>query len=306
MTEIISNKLNPDVFPHLAIWNWEIPVYLFLGGLAGGLLILSSGLIILKKDAINNQQVKLASLLAPLLLSVGMLFLFLDLTYKLHVWRFYTWFNFTAPMSWGSWMLLIFFPFSMLQAMLGYRNLFDQFPVVRKWLNFAQPHLEKIAVINLHVGTGIGVYTGILLSSFYARPLWSSSILGFVFLLSGLSSAAALLLLLAPKKERKLYLKTDMYLISLEGFATTIFILGGITASENIRNAMIFLISGTYAPWFWIVFVFGGMIIPLLLETLEVYKKVRYSPIIPVLVLAGSLTLRFVIVQAGQVFPTFS
>jgi len=43
-----------------------------------------------------------------------------------------------------------------------------------------------------------------------------------------------------------------------------------------------------------------------MLETLESLKKVKYSPIVPILVLLGSITLRFVIVMAGQEFPTFA
>jgi formate-dependent nitrite reductase membrane component NrfD len=73
-----------------------------------------------------------------------------------------------------------------------------------------------------------------------------------------------------------------------------------------VREAMLYLISGKYAPWFWVVFVFGGMVLPLMLETLESLKKVKFSPIVPILVLLGSITLRFVIVFAGQEYPTFA
>ena len=103
-----------------------------------------------------------------------------------------------------------------------------------------------------------------------------------------------------------MFSKMDMYFISLEGFATTLFIIGGITGSENIRDAMFYLISGPYAPWFWVVFVLGGMIVPLMLETLEAISRIRFTVLVPLLVLTGSLTLRFIIVYAGQAFPTFA
>ena len=41
------------------------------------------------------------------------------------------------------------------------------------------------------LGVVLGIYTGILLSAFGARPLWNSAVLGLLFLISGLSSAAA-------------------------------------------------------------------------------------------------------------------
>ena len=314
MVEIISNKLNPQVIPHLDIWRWEVPVYLFFGGLAAGLLILASGMLLLQKGGVfSNQQrepysysVKAGSLLAPVLLGIGMFFLFLDLAYKVHVWRFYTAFVYTSPMSWGSWVLILFFPLSAAQAMVVNRDWFENISLFKWIIVFTEKNLNKVAMINVHVGAAVGVYTGILLSTFYARPVWSSSILGFVFLLSGLSAAAALIMILAPHNEKLRFSKMDMYLISLEGFATTLFIVGGITGSENVREAMLFLITGHYAPWFWIVFVFGGMVIPLFLETLESLGKSRFSPIVPVLVLLGSITLRFVIVFAGQEFQTFA
>lgn len=314
MVEIITNKLNPDVLPHLQIWNWEVPIYLFLGGLAAGLLVLSSGMLLLQKGGVFSHEqrgeysyaVKAGSLLAPVLLGLGMFFLFLDLAYKIHVWRFYTAFVYTSPMSWGSWLLVLFFPLSVAQTLVVNREWFERFGFLKPIIDLTERNLNMVAMANVHLGAGVGVYTGILLSTFYARPLWSSAILGFVFLLSGLSAAAALIMLLAPEKEKLMFSKMDMYLISLEGFATTMFIVGGITGSENVREAMIYLISGSYAPWFWVVFVFGGMLVPLVLETLESLEKVKFSPIVPVLVLLGSITLRFVIVFAGQEYPTFA
>ncbi len=316
MVEVISNKLNPQTIPHLEIWAWEVPIYLFLGGLAGGLLVISGGILLLQRGGLFNgdygerppfsEMVRIGSLLAPVLLGIGMFFLFLDLEYKLHVWRFYTAFVWNSPMSWGSWMLIVFFPLAGLQAMIVNRKWFENIAPLRTLIDRFEPRLNLIAMINVHMGAGIGVYTGILLSTFYARPIWSSAILGFVFLMSGLSSAAAVMMLMAPRREKLIFSKTDMYFISLEGFATTLFIIGGITGSENVRDAMLYLISGPYAPWFWIVFVFGGMIVPLLLETLEALERVRFTVLVPVLVLIGSLTLRFVIVYAGQAFPTFA
>ncbi|MCE1273969.1 MAG: polysulfide reductase, partial [Chlorobiales bacterium] len=47
--EIISTKINPGVVPHLHIWEWHIPLYLFLGGIAGGLLLITSAMIVMKR-----------------------------------------------------------------------------------------------------------------------------------------------------------------------------------------------------------------------------------------------------------------
>ena len=39
---IISGRDNLAVDPHLHIWHWPIPLYLFLGGLAAGVLFFAA------------------------------------------------------------------------------------------------------------------------------------------------------------------------------------------------------------------------------------------------------------------------
>jgi protein NrfD len=46
---------------------------------------------------------------------------------------------------------------------------------------------------NLVLGVALGIYTGILLNTMVARPLWNSAILGPLFLVSGLSAGAAVM-----------------------------------------------------------------------------------------------------------------
>ena len=55
-------------------------------------------------------------LIGLVFLSLACSSLFLDLSHKLYVWRLYTTFQITSPMSWGSWILLLVYP-----ALLGQR-----------------------------------------------------------------------------------------------------------------------------------------------------------------------------------------
>ena len=41
MLEITSTRHNPLVDPVLSVWSWEIPVYLFFGGMIAGMMILA-------------------------------------------------------------------------------------------------------------------------------------------------------------------------------------------------------------------------------------------------------------------------
>ena len=54
---------------------------------------------------------------------------------------------------------------------------------------------------------------------------------------------------------------------------------------------------------FWVFVVGLGIVIPLFIQTLAVSHRIAHTPIAPLLVLAGGLALRFVIVYAGQVQP---
>jgi formate-dependent nitrite reductase membrane component NrfD len=325
VNEIVSTKINPHVVPHLHIWEWHIPLYLFLGGIAGGLLVITSIMIVMKRqfgigprdqgEGCPCLAIRIGSILSPVLLGLGMLFLFLDLAHPLYVWAFYTTIQPTSPMSAGSWILIAFFPLALLQAMLVNKKQLRGLNIipVNKVIDWTENHMTIVALVNAHIGVGIGIYTGILLSFFSARPLWSSSILGMLFLVSGISSAAALMLLLAPDDEKPVYSMIDANAIWIELVTVGLFVLGGITGPANNHGAMMHLITGditiagfSYSIWFWGVFVAAGLVIPLLLEFLEAAGvHIRFPVVAPVMVLIGGLVLRFLIVFAGQSYSTF-
>ncbi len=130
-----------------------------------------------------------------------MFVLFLDLSHKLYVWRLYTTFQITSPMSWGSWILLLVYPAltgecagSPARGDSGVGQAVSQ-SSLRGATSFwrARGMVVAIGIANVLVGIALGIYTGILLGTLGARPLWNSALLGPLFLFSGLSTAAALL-----------------------------------------------------------------------------------------------------------------
>ena len=52
---------------------------------------------------------------------------------------------------------------------------------------------------------------------------------------------------------------------------------------------------------FWVLVVGVGVVIPLFIQVLAVSHRIQHTPIGPLLVMAGGLALRFVVVAAGQV-----
>ncbi len=148
----------------------------------------------------------------------------------------------------------------------------------------------------------LGIYTGILLSAFNARPLWNTSILGPLFLVSGMSTGvAAILLMSQDHSERKLLSKVDLLLIGIELFFIVHMFMGFLASSEvQIQAAQLFL-GGEFTVSFWVFVIFLGLIFPAVLEILEL-RGYKIPVVIPaVLILFGGLLFRFIMVEAGQI-----
>jgi formate-dependent nitrite reductase membrane component NrfD len=161
--------------------------------------------------------------------------------------------------------------------------------------------IKNLGVITMFFGAGIGLYTGVLLSSLGARPLWSSSILWLLFLISGLSGAAAFVHVIAKNVyERELLAKADNAFLIIELFVIALFIIGLKTATQVQSAAADLILTGNFASSFWVFVIGAGIVIPLIIQLLAVNHKIHHTPIAPIMVILGGLVLRFIIVAAGQ------
>lgn len=287
------------------VWGWEIPIYLFLGGLVAGLMLAVSVSVLLLGRARVTQAMRRGVVAAPVLLSLGMGALFLDLTYKLHVFRFYTTFQATAPMSIGSWVLLLVYPVQLGLILALPADLvepwLDRAPFLGRARRWAEEHVRGLAWGGLVLGVALGVYTGVLLSATVARPLWSSGALGFLFLASGASTGVAALMVLERDHEMQgIFARADLALIAAELLVLSLWLVGLLTQGPIYREAAALVLTGPYAPVFVGVVVFGGLLLPAMLEALSLRGRALHSRWVPALVLVGGLLLRFVIVYAGQ------
>lgn len=317
---ITTNKMNHLVDPNLHIWGWEVPVYLFLGGITAGILIVVSFMLLKDNEEKSHVVANRLALLAPVLLSLGMVALFIDLEHRLYVWRFYTTFRFTSPMSWGSWILLIVYPISFLLILTTFRKGFSKASLwidaciqsktriwrylrVYSWLlDFSEKHRRLIAKTAIPFGILLGIYTGILLSSFGARPFWNSPIMGPIFLVSGVSTAAALVVLFSNDHEEiEFFTRVDIWLIAGEISLLILFITGMLSSSEQHLKAIQLILGGEMTTYFWIFFFGIGLLLPAFLEFMELKGRKIPGTIAASLVLFGGILLRFVIVEAGQV-----
>jgi len=305
MTDLVLTRHNELIDPLVRVWGWEIPVYLFLGGWVAGMMIIVGYFVLRGRHREETCVCSVLPGLSAIILSLGMLALFLDLEHKLYVWRLYTTFQVASPMSWGAWILLLVYPALAAVFVLRppelLRGIWPGFD--RLSARFGEPRVVRfIAATNIVLGVGLGIYTGILLSALGARPFWSSAILGPLFLVSGLSSAAAFTHLVARHvEERELLARSDNVFLVIELFVVGLFLIGLLSSSQAQVAAARLVLGGPLTAAFWVLVVGVGIVIPLVIQVLAVSHRIRHTPLGPLLVMAGGLALRFVVVAAGQV-----
>jgi formate-dependent nitrite reductase membrane component NrfD len=240
------------------------------------------------------------------LLVLGLFALLLDLKHKLYFWQLYTTIRLESPMSWGAWTLMVVTPLSFIWAAIHLRDVFPKWDWKYQWLKdleaFFIRYKRPMAWVIVIFSVILGVYTGILLSAFNARPLWNTSILGPLFLVSGFSTGAAAIILFSKNhEERKTFAKIDLLLIAVELFLIIHLFMGFLASTQVQIDAANLFLGGPYTAPFWILVVTMGLAVPALLEVLELLKY-RIPVYIPaILVIFGGLMLRFIIVYAGQV-----
>ena len=302
---IVSGRMNHLIDPQLHIWHWHIPLYLFLGGLAAGILFFAALYTILGKEKEYPTAVKIAPFLTPVLLTVGLLALLLDLNHKLYFWRLYTVIRLESPMSWGAWTLMVVTPLSIIWCALNIKAIFPDWDWKYKWIYdvdaFFRKYMKTISWTMLISSLILGVYTGILFSAFNARPLWNTSILGPLFLTSGLSTGAAAIILLSKNPhERHNMARIDLMLIGIELFLIVHMFMGFLASTQVHIDAASLFLGGPYTTPFWLFVVTLGLAVPALLEFLEIRGFKMPAFIAPALVIFGGLVFRFVIAYAGQ------
>lgn len=308
IVELVVTRHNHLVDPVMHVWAWQIPVYLFLGGWVAGMMVLTAWLLrrrVGAGDTLHTCACLWMPWLGLVLLSLGMLALFLDLEHKPYVWRLYTTMMPRSPMSWGAWILVVVYPALLVAGLLAppvwLVRLVPAVTGVSRWLTGSPRMVKAIVAANAGLGVALGIYTGILLSALAARPLWNSALLGPLFLLSGLSSAAAFVHLMARDRiERELLARADNVFLAAELAVLLLYFIGITQAADAQREAARLLLGGPYSAVFWVVVVGLGLVIPLVVQSLAVSHRVAHTPAAPLLVLFGGLALRFVIVSAGQ------
>ena len=283
-------------------WRWLVVFYFFFGGIAGGSYALAA-LIHLFGAPEDRPLARIGYYVAFPAVLVCAPLLIVDLTRPERFWhmviqseRFLPMFKWWSPMSVGSWALMLFGAFSFLSFLAALAE--DGRLPIR---GFRALHRGAVGRLFVAIGAAfaffLASYTGVLLSV-TNRPIWAdTNLLGLLFLLSGASTAAALMILLARWRRgvpgpalRALYRFDDwVMLLELLVLAAVVVSLGAV-ATAWLNAWGLLLVVGV---------VLAGILVPLLLHRRHLLGSLSI-PAASVLVLVGGFILRTVVVLSSE------
>ena len=297
-----GKKIPGEHFVAAPHWEWYILLYFFFAGLSGGAFVIGTMLRLWGSPA-DWPAARIAFLVSFPLLVLCPLLLTIDLGKPLDFWHmlidtsggglsFKAW----SPMSLGAWGLTLFgiFSFVLFLVALGEGGYWRR--VERLGVLATNVLGLVVMVVGAVLGLFIAAYTGVLLAV-SNQPVWSDTwSLGGLFLASGLSGAAAVVMLFtrrhrqATLTEPKL-IEADRYFIILELVLIVLFLIGlGGLVSTVLGGGWIIL---------WLI-VLIGTVVPLALHWRPALINQVPPLVTPILVLIGVLALRAVIIFSAQ------
>ena len=262
------------------IWGWPVVLDMFLGGLAAGVMIVS--VVAARNGRKGSVAFRLLPFAAPAAISLALLALFIDLENKANLFRFFTTFRATSPMSWGSWILLLVYPATILYGIAR----LETGGRIGEW---ARAHQTFLARSNVVLGIALGTYTGVLLTS-AARPAWGSIVIAPLFLASALTTGAAFCKLAPIDRDEQVCV--CRWLVGAIG-AELVLLLAWFVDLRALRPVV-------FAAPMWALVIIAGLAAPLLMHIFELRGRAR--PVMALMfILAGGLALRWIVIASGQV-----
>jgi len=309
---LMNSKWGNDIF---------VPMYLFFGGLSGGLFVIAvaADLLGIKFKQFEKFSRMTSYLVLPVLALAGAFIAFhLGKPERGILFPFF-FKNYDSWLVIGGWSVGLAVPLVAAYAALWYYKI-DA--TIRRVLG----------VIAFPILGFVSFYTGLLLSGAKFVPLWSQEYLPYLFLnsgvLTGLAGSGLMFVLYQTYGSTKS--EDSSGVLRIIGYAIIFFVLvelfelqrfmhhlasnpvkidnsGLFVAPNGSIMAYEYVTQGVLAPWFWWGIIIFGLTIPLILTFIEmIYDKliqpyadwisgVKFASI-----LSGGIILRFVIVWGGE------
>ena len=276
-----------------------IAIYFYMTGLSAGSFILSTmayGFGMAKYKPIG----KVGVTLAILLLVLAPLNLIVDLRQPLRFWHLLIYLQPTSPISWGSFLLILYPLDSLVYATFMFLG------------NMKMTRL--FGMIGIPLAISVHGYTGFILALTKSSALWNTALMPIYFLVSAMVSGIALMILVvviqglvfSPEHRVNKPLALDLgqmlsLTILLDLFLVFSDVILLLTADPEAREAAYMLLSGSFSPYFLGVEILLGALVPVALLMFPFTRR-RLAPVsvAAFLSMVGIMAMRYVMVIGGQ------
>jgi len=279
------------------VWGLWVAAYIYFIGLSAGAFLLSS--LVYVFDVKRLEKVgKLALFTAVITLFTALLSIWIDLGHMGRFWKVYTSFAWESMMAWMVWLYTAYFLlllvetwFVMRSDLIRWSGKHGMQGAIARMLSFGRKDLspaviekeKKIIRVLATIGIPLAIAfhggVGALFGVIGARPYWHSGLYPILFLVGALASGGALLTAIVacfwPERGKdheelvsslgKITLGLLALDLLLEWAEITIALWGAIPAHVVGFKLILF---GPYWWVFWIVHLFMGSLIPIVILTL--------------------------------------
>ena len=278
-------------------WDWEIAVYLFLGGVSGGAYV--GGVAF--GTALNEPLIlSFGIVIALLSIVVGSLLLIYDLGVPKRAYLVFL----RPDRSWmarGSWIIAIFSLLATIHLVL-----------TLGWIALGPTANLVLGAMTSIFALSLMAYTGILLQQCRSIPLWRSWLLPALFFISAASTGVMSLILstviyahAAGQSQAMLYTsilsQADIFLLVVELGIVAGLLYSVANHSTAGAESVTLLSRGTLSREFWVAFLLLGIFIPLTVEIVEVTYELSSFVLALGMVagLVGGFYLRWLVLRAA-------
>lgn len=271
------------------LWDIRVVLDLFLGGIGIGAFIIAS--ILYTIDFEKYKIVcKTGFYIAPVFVTVGLIFLLLEIGRPFHALIMLISVNPTSILSWGGF----------LQGGFILLSLFIAFKIFKE-----QTISNVLLFITMSLAFVVGIYHGALLSSF-GRSVWNSS-LPVLFLSTSLVTGFLTTMFIAKffKQEEvtNKLIKGSMIVFLLLSFVSIIGWIYGLKSQDTTSKEALAYMMNEYFILISIAIIFG-MILPIIIYIKSLFAKVHLSDfelkITAISAFVGVFALKYVVVYLGQ------
>lgn len=287
------------------VWGWKIVLYLWVAGLAGGTYMCAM-LVNLWAGRWYREVVRVCTFLTIPLLLIGAALLTSDLGQPGRFWHLFASWRPSSPMWFGTYVLLLG---SIVGAGLVLHEILG---ALKRRMPGAEVLEFLVTWLGLVFAAVLVIYVAVLLTS-TSRVFWSASaLLPALFVASALSMGMAAILVVTrflnlqlPRGMVERLRQVDTMFLIFEAAVLAVLMLSlAFFSTPSGSRAVYDILVAPLGPAFWLGVVVVGLVIPLALEVIVgKYQPKPVAPILavgPIMILIGSLFLRYVVVFGGQ------